>query len=72
MINQTLHLANFHSFRLGFTLDSINGLCYQVLPDSDHAEAGQDACDNLDAELLQFENDKQVLGLLSMLKAGWD
>ena len=41
-----------------------------MLPDSNHAEAGQDACDGLDAELLQFETDKQVLGLLSMLKTG--
>lgn len=33
-------------------------------------ESASDACQNLDAELVEFENDDQVKGFISLLKGG--
>ena len=55
---------------LGFTFDVSNGLCYRVLPDLNDREAAEAACEHFNAELVQFENDQQVLGLLALMKAG--
>ena len=54
----------------GFVLDDVNELCYQVLADVNHFEAGEDACGDADAELVGFETDKQVQGFVSLFKAG--
>ena len=54
----------------GFVLDEINSLCYRVLDDLNHFEAAEESCQSLDAELLQFESDRQVQQFVALIKAG--
>ena len=62
-----------HSFFIsfsGFVLDDTNGLCYKVMDSPNHFEAAEDACEAIDAEMVQFESDKQVQAFVNLLKTG--
>ena len=55
----------------GFVADHDNGYCYigypwNILPVSN----GKDFCNSLSAELLTFENDAQITGLLQLIASG--
>jgi hypothetical protein len=55
----------------GFVADVVNGFCYTVLPTSTFLDDGDSNCiKNFEAEVLVFENDYQVDGLLGLLKSG--
>ena len=56
----------------GFSADLVNYICYKVLPYQDNEfSAFQDCYDDFNgADLLQFDSDAEVLGLLTILKSG--
>jgi hypothetical protein len=41
-----------------------------VLQDLKHFEEAENACESIDAELIQFESDKQVQQFVALIKAG--
>jgi hypothetical protein len=41
-----------------------------VLQDLKHFEEAENACEAIDAELIQFESDKQVQQFVALIKAG--
>ena len=51
-------------------LDNANGLCYQIIGDLNDFEIGKSNCENLNAEIVQFESDAQARGFIALLKAG--
>ena len=54
-----------------FVPDDKNGLCYFVLPDSlNFVDASESRCNDLDAELVQFEEEAQIGGFWTLLKNG--
>jgi hypothetical protein len=55
---------------IDFVLDDTNGLCYKVMESLNHFEASEDACQAMDAEMVQFENDNQVEAFIQLLKTG--
>ncbi len=55
----------------GFVADVVNGFCYNVLPTSTFIDDGSSKCKNtFEADVLKFENDNQVDGLLGLLHSG--
>jgi len=54
----------------GFVLDDTNKLCYKVIDNLNHYEAAENACEGIDAEMVQFENDNQVQAFVNLLKTG--
>ena len=56
----------------GFVLDTANGMCNTILQGLNHYDAAEDACGNLDAEMIQFEKDTQAQGFISLLNSGLD
>jgi hypothetical protein len=55
----------------GFVPDYANGYCYMLLPTKKPLEQGIDYCtDNYDAELLLFEKNSQVDGLITLINDG--
>ena len=55
----------------GFTPDSVNGLCYLVLPVMDYQDSAMTTCyDTYDADLLVFDKDSDVQEFLKLLKSG--
>ena len=52
-------------------LDNANGLCYQILGDMNDFEIGKSNCEDLNAEMVQFESDAQARGFIALLKAGY-
>ena len=51
-------------------LDSTNGFCFQIISSLNHFETAEDACESLDAELVQFEKDAQVSAFINLIKTG--
>jgi hypothetical protein len=52
-------------------LDESNGLCYVALNGvASYIDAADTRCSQLDAELIKFENDSQIVGLLKLLNNG--
>ena len=55
----------------GFVPDYTNGYCYMLLPTKKTFQEGVDHCaDNYDAELLLFEKNSQVDGVIKMINDG--
>ena len=54
----------------GYTLDPISGLCFIVLNSSKNFWSASEACLEIGAELIGFENDDQVKGFLTLFNKG--
>lgn len=56
---------------VGFVADTVNGLCYAVLSKVTFLDDGNTECKTtFDADVLDFDNDSKVEGLLGLLKSG--
>ncbi len=54
-----------------FIPDYANGYCYKVLPELASLDDGENNCEYYyDAEMVLFESNKQVNGLISLIKSG--
>ena len=54
----------------GFVLDPISSWCFQVLDQERNFWQASDACLVLGSELVEFENDLDVKGLIQLLQTG--
>jgi hypothetical protein len=55
----------------GFVADAVNGFCYTALLASTFFDDGTTNCkNNFDADVLEFDNDTKVAGLLYLLQSG--
>jgi hypothetical protein len=54
----------------GYTWDPLSGLCIVVLNSTKNFWNAAEACQIIGAELIGFENNKQVIGLLALFNEG--
>ena len=55
----------------GFVADTANGYCYIVVEELTYFDDGETTCQNsYDADVVQFENDSYVDGLIGLLNSG--
>jgi len=68
--NESLWIQNL-GCHPGFIPDHKNGYCYFVLPSKENLEDGENICrSDFDAELLLFDRNSEVVGLIKLIGAG--
>jgi len=65
-----MKLTTVNKCDTGFIWDPLSDLCLIVLNDTRNYWQSIEDCLHVGADLIGFENDKQVLGLIQLFKAG--